>query len=162
VTGPSTTPPAAPPPEPLNPPAGAAPPTPASPVAAPGALPMPVFVEFLRRLHSGPPQSAAAVRVAMALWQQAAGRGDAAQAHEALRLAREELDRLIGELTHLQETGRRWSGQPSPSHTELAAAAEAAARWERELSGSVPKERGETSNAASTGYSSAGDAPEDT
>jgi hypothetical protein len=91
---------------------------------------MPVFIEFLRRLHDGPPQHAAAVRVAMALWQQATGRGDGALAQEALGLARGELDALIGELTQLQETGRRWSGQSAPSHADLAAAAEAAAEWD--------------------------------
>ena len=96
----------------------------------PDTLPMPVFIEFLRRLHDGPPQHAAAVRVAMALWQQAVARGDAAQAQEALGLARGELDALIGELTQLQETGRRWSRHPSPSHADLAAAAAAAAAWE--------------------------------
>jgi hypothetical protein len=98
--------------------------------AAPDVLPMPVFIEFLRRLHDGPPQAAAAVRVAMALWQQAAERGEGAQAQEALTLAREQLDQLIRELTQLQELGRRWSGHPTPSHAELAAAADAAARWE--------------------------------
>jgi hypothetical protein len=40
------------------------------------------------------------------------------------------LDQLIRDLTQLQELGRRWSGRPSPSHAELAAAADAAARWE--------------------------------
>src|ERR671933_103030 len=74
--------------------------------------------------------SGAAMRVAMALWKQAADRGDVAQAHEALDLARQQLDRLIEELTELQETGRRWSGHPSPTHAELAAAAAAAAQWE--------------------------------
>ena len=101
-----------------------------TPPAQPEVLPMPVFVEFLRRLHDGPPQRAAAVRVAMALWQQAADRGDPAQAHEALRLARNELDGLIRDLTELQETGRRWSGHPLPTHAELSAAREAAAEWE--------------------------------
>jgi hypothetical protein len=91
---------------------------------------MPVFLEFLRRLHDGPPQAAAAVRVAMALWQQTAERGDHAQAQEALALARQQLDQLIRDLTQLQELGRRWSGRPSPTHAELAAAAEATARWE--------------------------------
>jgi hypothetical protein len=96
---------------------------------APDVLPMPVFLEFLRRLHDGPPQ-AAAVRAAMALWQRAAERGDRAQAREALSLAREQLDQLIRDLAQLQETGRRWSGCPSPSHAELAAEADAAAHWE--------------------------------
>jgi hypothetical protein len=94
---------------------------------------MPVFVEFLRRLHNGPPQAAAAVRVAMAIWQQATERGDLTQAHEALDLARMQLDALIAELTRLQETGRRWSGNPTPTHADLAAAAAAAERWEVSL-----------------------------
>ena|SRR6266545_5032712 len=96
----------------------------------PDALPMPVFLDYLRRLHDGPPQRAAAVRVAMALWQQAAERGDPTQAQEALQLARGELDALIRELTELQETGRRWSGRPTPTHADLEAARTAAAEWE--------------------------------
>lgn len=103
---------------------------PPEPPAAPDALPMPVFLDFLRRLHDGPPQRAAAVRVAMALWQQAADRGDPAQAQEALRLARGELDALIRELTELQETGRRWSHNASPTHADLDAARTAAAEWD--------------------------------
>jgi len=102
---------------------------------------MPVFWEFLRRLHDGPPQSAAAVRVAMALWQQAAERGDTAQAREALDLARAQLDQLIHELTQLQETGRRWSGRPASTHADLAAAASAAANWDTGLA--RPRRAGE-------------------
>ena len=98
--------------------------------APPDALPMPVFLEFLRRLHDGPPQHAAAVRVALAIWQQAVERGDVAQAREAVGMVRAELDRLIEGLTALQETGRRWSGRPSPTHEELAAAAAAAEAWD--------------------------------
>jgi len=91
---------------------------------------MPVFLEFLRRLHDGPPQHAAAVRVALAVWQGAVARGDAAQVQQAVDLVRGELDRLIAALTELQETGRRWSGVPAPGAEELAGAARAAAAWE--------------------------------
>jgi hypothetical protein len=91
---------------------------------------MPVFHEFLRRLHSGPPQHAAAVRVALAVWQTAAERGDAEQAAQAVSLVRGEVDRLIASLTDLQDTGRRWAGGRPPTQREIAAAAEAAAEWE--------------------------------
>jgi hypothetical protein len=94
---------------------------------------MPVFMEFLRRLHDGPPQHAAAVRVALAIWQQATARGDAAQAQQAVQIARDEVDRLVTSVAALQETGRRWSGRGSPSHEELAAAAAAAADWDATL-----------------------------
>lgn len=94
------------------------------------ALPISVFLEFLRRLHDGPPQHAAAMRVAVAIWQNAVDRGDVAQAQEALEMVRAELDRLIAGLVELQETGRRWSGVPSPTHHQLADAAEAARQWE--------------------------------
>ena len=36
---------------------------PPAPDGRPAALPLPVFLAFLRRLHDGPPQHAAAVRV---------------------------------------------------------------------------------------------------
>jgi hypothetical protein len=57
-------------------------------------------------------------------------RGDAGQAGQAVDLVRSQLDRLIAALSELQETGRRWSGVPSPSVAELAGAARAAAAWE--------------------------------
>ena len=98
----------------------------------PEALPMPVFLAFLRRLHDGPPQHAAAVRVALAIWQGAVERGDAAQAREAVAMVRAELDRLITGLTELQDTGRRWSGVRAPAPAELAAAQRAAEVWEAE------------------------------
>jgi hypothetical protein len=91
---------------------------------------MPVFLAFLRRLHEGPPQHAAAVRVALAVWQGAIERQDAAQAREAVALVRQELDRLIVGLTELQDTGRRWSGDHPPTREELAAAHQAAEAWE--------------------------------
>jgi hypothetical protein len=116
-------------PEPAQPP-GERPVSAAPDTLPPDALPMPVFLEFLRRLHDGPPQHAAAVRVAVAIWQQAVERGDGAQARDAVALVRAELDRLLDGLTALQETGRRWSGRRSPTHEELAAAAAAAGAWE--------------------------------
>lgn len=91
---------------------------------------MPVFLAFLRRLHDGPPQHAAAVRVALAVWQGAVERHDAAQAQEALAMVRAELDRLIASLTELENTGRRWSGGRAPAPDELAAAQRAAEAWE--------------------------------
>lgn len=96
-------------------------------------LPMPVFLEFLRRLHNGPPQHAAAVRVALAVLQGAIERGDVAQVHEALTMVRGEIDSVLQSLTELQETGRRWSGHPSPTHHQLAEAAKAAEEWEARL-----------------------------
>ncbi len=98
----------------------------------PEALPMPVFLAFLRRLHDGPPQHAAAVRVALAVWQGAIDRGDAAQAREAVAMVRGELDRLIAGLTELQETGRRWSGVRTPAAAAAADAEPAAQAWEAE------------------------------
>jgi hypothetical protein len=93
---------------------------------------MPVFLAFLHRLHNGPPQHAAAVRVALAVWQGAVERSDVAQAREAVALARSELDRLLASLTELQETGRRWSGVRAPTPEALAAAEPIAAAWEAE------------------------------
>jgi hypothetical protein len=100
------------------------------PPQPPAALPLPVFLAFLRRLHDGPPQHAAAVRVALAVWEGAAGRGDVAQASEAVAMVRGELDRLLASLTELQETGRRWSGVRTPTPAALADAERAAAAWE--------------------------------
>lgn len=97
---------------------------------APLVLPLPVFLAFLRRLHDGPPQHAAAVRVALAVWQGAVDRGDVAQAREAVAMVRTELDRLLASLSELQEIGRRCSSVRSPEPGELAAAA-----WEAERRG---------------------------
>ena len=107
-------------------------PGPNAPGGRPEALPMPVFLAFLRRLHDGPPQHAAAVRIALAVWQGAVDRGDATQARDAVAMVRAELDRLIAGLTGLQETGRRWSGTRTPTAAELAEAEQAAAAWESE------------------------------
>jgi hypothetical protein len=96
----------------------------------PAALPLPVFLAYLRRLHDGPPQHAAAVRVALSVWEGAAGRGDLAQAQEAVAMVRAELDRLLASLTEIQETGRRWSGVRSPAPAALAEAERAAEAWE--------------------------------
>ena len=93
---------------------------------------MPVFLAFLRRLHDGPPQHAAAVRVALAVWQGAVDRADVAQARDAVAMVRAELDRLLASLTELQETGRRWSGVRAPTPAALADAERAAAAWEAE------------------------------
>jgi hypothetical protein len=94
---------------------------------------MPVFLAYLRRLHDGPPQHAAAVRVALAVWQGAVDRGDAVQAREAVAMVRAELDRLIAGLTELQETGRRWSGVRTPTPAELVDTERVASAWEAEL-----------------------------
>jgi hypothetical protein len=103
---------------------------PPAPDGRPAALPLPVFLAFLRRLHDGPPQDAAAVRVALAVWQGAVDRGDAAQARAAVALVRGQLDRLLAGLTELQETGRRWSGVRALTPEEAAAAERAAQAWE--------------------------------
>ncbi|HEU5314477.1 MAG TPA: hypothetical protein VFX49_00070 [Chloroflexota bacterium] len=75
------------------------------------SLPMEEFEDFLRRLHAGPPQHAAAVKVAVAVWQGALGRGDAEGAAAALQMVRDEVDRLIRSISELQERGRRLAGQ---------------------------------------------------
>ena len=69
------------------------------------------FRDFLRRLHDGPPQHAAAVKVAVAVWQGALGRGDEAGARAALEMVRQELDRLIQSISELQAHGRRLAGE---------------------------------------------------
>ena len=69
------------------------------------------FEDFLRRLHSGPPQHAAAVKVAIAVWHGALARGDASGAEVALQMVREEMDRLFESISSLQEHGRRLAGQ---------------------------------------------------
>lgn len=71
------------------------------------AIPRPLFLDFLRRLHEGPPQQAAALRVALAVWEGAAARGDSAQAREALQLVRDALEQLQASLSELQEAGRQ-------------------------------------------------------
>ena len=92
-----------------------------------------VFAAFLHRLHDGPPQHAAALRVLLAVWQGALDRGDVAQARQAAAMVRPELDRLLASLADLQETGRLWSGDPSPAAAPRAAAEQAAAAWEAQL-----------------------------
>lgn len=109
----------------------------AAAAATPEALPMPVFLDYLRRLHDGPPQHAAAVRVALAVWQQAVARRDEAQAREAVGMVREELDRLIASLTALQELGRRWSGRSALPREDLIAAG---ATWEATVGDTAPAE----------------------
>ncbi len=71
------------------------------------AVPRPLFLDFLRQLHEGPPQQAAALRVALAVWEGAAARGDFAQAREALQLVRDALEQLQASLSELQEAGRQ-------------------------------------------------------
>jgi hypothetical protein len=103
---------------------------PAAAGETPAALPVPVFLAFLRRLHDGPPQNAAAMRVAMAVWQGALDRGDAAQAEVAVAMVRGELEALVAGLTELQETGRRWSGVLAPTAAQLADAERMAQEWD--------------------------------
>jgi len=71
------------------------------------------FEDFLRRLHGGPPQNAAAVKVAVAVWQGAIKRGDTAGAEAALQMVRDQVDRLIEDISALQEHGRRLTGKPA-------------------------------------------------
>ena len=73
-------------------------------------LPMAEFEDFLSRLHGGPPQHAAAVKVAGAVWQGALRRGDSAGAEAALQMVRDEVDRLIQSISEIQEHGRRLAG----------------------------------------------------
>ena len=97
------------------------------------ALPMPVFEAFLRRLHDGPAQSAAALRVGLAVWRQAVERGDLTQARELERLVYDELASLVDGLTDLQEAGRRWMGEHGrvgQTAGDRQRAERAAAAWE--------------------------------
>lgn len=71
------------------------------------AIPLAEFEEFLRRLHAGPPQHAAAVKVAVAVWRGAVTRGDTAGAATALQMVRDEVDRLVQSISDIQEHGRR-------------------------------------------------------
>jgi hypothetical protein len=80
-------------------------------VSEPGGVPLEAFEEFLRRLHDGPPQHAAAVKVAVAVWQRAIARGDEDGVKEALGMVREAVDRLIQSIGELQEEGRTLAGQ---------------------------------------------------
>lgn len=75
------------------------------------SLPMAEFGDFLRRLHDGPPQHAAAVKVALAIWQGAIARSDSDGSQAALRMIQEEVDRLITSIADLQEHGRRLAGR---------------------------------------------------
>ena len=75
------------------------------------AIPVAELEDFLRRLHAGPPQHAAAVKVAVAVWHGAVSRGDTAGAELALQMVRDEVDRLIHSIASLQEHGRRLAGQ---------------------------------------------------
>ena len=80
------------------------------PAARRAVVPIDELDEFLRRLHAGPPQHAAAVKVAVAVWQGAVSRGDTAGATAALQMVREEVDRLIESIAEIQEHGRRLAG----------------------------------------------------
>ncbi|MBI3972077.1 MAG: hypothetical protein HY332_12370 [Chloroflexi bacterium] len=74
-------------------------------------MPLEYFADFLRRLHDGPAQSAAAVRVAFAVWNQAVEREDGPQARAAVEIVRAEIGILVYEITALQELGRQWREQ---------------------------------------------------
>ena len=74
------------------------------------SIPLAEFEDFLRRLHAGPPQHAAAVKVAVAVWQGAIKRGDTAGAEAALQMVRDEVDRLIQGISEIQAHGRRLAG----------------------------------------------------
>jgi len=82
-------------------------------VGAVRLCPMDEFEDFLHRLHGGPPQNAAAVKVAIAVWQGAVKSGDTEGAEAALRMVREQVDRLIEDISALQEHGRRLTGKPA-------------------------------------------------
>ena len=75
------------------------------------SIPVAELETFLSRLHAGPPQHAAAVKVAVAVWQGAIKRGDAAGAEAALQMVRDEVDRLIQSISEIQDHGRRLAGQ---------------------------------------------------
>ena len=79
--------------------------------AAREPLPMAEFEDFLDRLHGGPPQHPAAVKVAVAVWRGGVRRGDSAAAEAALQMVRDEVDRLIQSISEIQEHGRRLAGQ---------------------------------------------------
>ena len=75
------------------------------------ALPMEEFKDFLKRLHDGPPQHAAAVKVALAVWQGAVNRGDTAGAQAAVQMVRDEMNRLVESIVSLQSHGRELAGE---------------------------------------------------
>ena len=75
-----------------------------------GAIPLVEFEDFLRRRHAGPPQHAAAVKVALAVWRGAVARGDTAGAETALQMVRDEVDRLVQSISDIQDHGRRLAG----------------------------------------------------
>ncbi len=77
------------------------------------SVPMEEFEDFLRRFHGGPPQNAAALKVAVAVWQGAIKRGDTAGAEAALQMVRDQVDRLIEDISALQAHGRRLAGESS-------------------------------------------------
>jgi hypothetical protein len=74
-------------------------------------LPLEQFRDFLRRLHDGPPQHAAAVKVALAVWEGALRRGDTGGAQTAAQMVRDELNRLVESIAALQAHGRRLAGE---------------------------------------------------
>ena len=76
-----------------------------------GAVPIETFRDFLRRLHDGPPQHAAAVKVALAVWQGALSRGDTAGAQAAVQMVRDEMNRLVESIVQLQARGRELVGE---------------------------------------------------
>jgi hypothetical protein len=82
---------------------------------SPETLPLALFREFLRQLHNGPPQHAAAVKVALAVWQGAIQRGDVVGAQDAVEMVRQEMNRLVASILELQEEGRRLAASPAGS-----------------------------------------------
>jgi hypothetical protein len=87
---------------------------PASQAGAPDpvqTVPIEAFRDFLCRLHDGPPQHAAAVKVALAVWEGALRRGDVPGAQAATQMVRDEMNRLVESITVLQAHGRRLAGE---------------------------------------------------
>ena len=78
-----------------------------------GSVPVQDVRVFLQRLHDGPPQHAAAVKVALAVWQGAVGRGDRAGAEAALQMVRDEVNRLVESIAEMQALGRKLTGEAS-------------------------------------------------
>ncbi|MAG36373.1 MAG: hypothetical protein CL878_09030 [Dehalococcoidia bacterium] len=61
--------------------------------------------DHLRRLHDGPMQEGAALKVALALWESAGEQGDTQGAATALDLVRQQLTRLLEGLAALEREG---------------------------------------------------------
>lgn len=71
-----------------------------------GGVPTDLFRDFLRQLHSGASQGAAAARIALAVWRRAVARSDAAGAEQAAAEAEARFEALFDQLAELERHGK--------------------------------------------------------